>query len=158
MEERAAKRLHAALGDLDDLPVDLSDTVAALYYESQWLLDTKSALRARSCWRGFRTKRPGAADDRRNALGRVAFHRPRLSAGIDQKPEQGPNRCLGSLFEMMVGVTNDIIKYRIPAHRMNLITRTIRKAVKRAGSQPSWCLQQNAPAFSRSHGAALDRL
>ena len=62
MEEAAAKKLHADLGDLDDLPADLRDTVAALYYESQWLLETKSALRARSCWLGSRTIRPGASD------------------------------------------------------------------------------------------------
>ena len=132
MEEAAAKRLHAALGNLDDLPAELSDTVAAIYYESQWFFETKSALRAREAVGAGR----GPTDPVRRMI-----EETRLAAlllkDLDYVPKAVENlrkaeaEVAVGMFDMMVGVTNDIIKYRIPAHRMNLITRTARKAFKR---------------------------
>lgn len=132
MEEAAAMRLHASLGDLDDLPVNLRDTIAALYYESQWFFETKSALRAREA--------VGAGRGPSNPVRRMV-EETRLATllvnDVDYVPQAVGNlrnargEVPAGMFDMMVGVTNDIIKYRIPAHRMNLIKRTALKAFKR---------------------------
>lgn len=132
IEEAAAKRLHADLGDLDDLPADLRDTVAALYYETQWLLESKSALRAREAVGAG----PGPSDPVRRMIEETRLAGLLLNDVNHVRKAVAELRIAqadvsGDMFNMMVGVTNDIIKYRIPAHQMNLITRTARKAFKR---------------------------
>lgn len=129
MEEAAAKRLHAAFGNLDDLPADLRDTVAALYYEMQWLLETKSALRAREAVGAG----PGPTDPVRRMieetrLGGLLLNDVKHVRSAVENLRKAQAEASSDMFDMMVGVTNDIIKYRMPAHRMNVITRTARKA------------------------------
>ena len=132
MEEAAAKRLHAAFGDLDDLPADLRDTIAALYFENQWLLETKSALRAREAVGAG----PGPTDPVRRMieetrLGGLLVDDIKHVRNAVENLRKAQAEVSGDMFDMMVGVTNDIIKYRMPAHRMNLIKRTALKAFKR---------------------------
>ena len=113
---KAASELHQDLGSLSDLPEQLRDTIASLYYEHWWFQLSKDPSTGHASWTN-------------NVVARMGHYEmvPALVKSMREIREDSQ-----SIFEMTVGATRDLLRYNLKdVTRKSVARRALEKCFRR---------------------------